>query len=154
MIPEKLVDFLKSPVVINFATRNADLQSTFSRTVGVIVSENREDMTFFIHESFAKTMLANLNDNGRIAILAGSFPSHECYQFKGSYISSRNIKNTEIEFQEKYRKILCDYYSPLGLPENFFLNMPSSPGLAVTFSVEDIFVQTPGPGAGKKIDFS
>lgn len=151
MIPERIVDFLKGPVIINFSSRNIDLRPTFSRTVGLIVSDDRKNITFYVHESFSKDLLKNLNENGRIALLAGTHPSHETYQFKGSFVSSRDTNDNDIEVQENFRKLVVAHFSQFGVPENFFINMPSSPGLAITFEVQDIFDQTPGPGAGKKI---
>ena len=154
MIPEKLVDFMNSPVIIILGTRNNELQPAFNRSVGVNVSEDRETMTVYVYEPFAEVILKNLNENGRIAVIAVTLPSHETYQFKGAFVSSRKTIIKDIEIQENYRKKVLDHFTPLGLPENFLRNMPYKPGIAVTFRVEDIFVQTPGPGAGKKIDFS
>lgn len=154
MIPEKLVDFMNSPVIIELGTRDNKLNPAFNRSVGAMVSEDRETMTVFIYEPFADVMLKNLNENGRVALIAGVFPSHETYQFKGAFVASRKTENKDFEMQENYRNKILDHYMPLGFPENFFRNLPYKPGIAVTFHVEDIFVQTPGPGAGEKIDFS
>ncbi len=116
------------------------------------MSEDRKTMTVFVFEPFADVILKNLNDNGRISLIAASMPSHETYQFKGAYVSSRKTENKDLELQENYRNKLLEHFIPFDFPENFIRNMPYNPGIAVTFRVEEIFVQTPGPGAGKKID--
>ncbi len=152
MIPKKLVDFMNGPVIINIGARNNQLQPAFNRSVGAIVSEDRETMTVFVFEPFADVILKNLNDNGRISLIAASMPSHETYQFKGAYVSSRKTENKDLELQENYRNKLLEHFKPFDFPENFIRNMPYNPSIAVTFRVEEIFVQTPGPGAGKKID--
>ena len=54
--------------------------------------------------------------------------------------------------QEFYLSKLIAYLEPLGYGENIWRRFECKPAQAVTFDVEDIVVQTPGPGAGEKIE--
>jgi hypothetical protein len=152
MIPERLVEFLHGPVIIDVGTRNEKLHPTFNRVVGLKVNPDREALTFFVYEPHADQLVRNLHDNGRIALLAGILPSHETYQLKGVFVSLRPTDERDIAIQEIYRDKAVSHYKLVGVPEALFRSMPYKPGLAITFRVEELFVQTPGPGAGQKID--
>jgi hypothetical protein len=69
-------------------TRNERLYPAQAFVIGAIVHPDHETVTFFIPESRSERVLSDLNNNGRVA-LAVSLPTHEAYQLKGTYISSR-----------------------------------------------------------------
>jgi len=154
MIPEKLVEFLQGPVVMNVGTRDEKLHPFLNWVIGVKVNADRETITFFVHEPQSERMLRNLKDNGRVALVAAEVPSHETYQFKGAYVSSRKSDDHDLALQEIYREKLIAHFKPLGeIWEEYWGGIAYTPSVAMTFRVEQIFVQTPGPGAGNKIDF-
>jgi hypothetical protein len=122
--------------------------------VGAVVHPDRETITFFVPESRAERILSDLKNNGRIA-LAVSLTTHEAYQLKGGYISSRPTDAKDRAVQEIYRTKLVSALLQAGYPEQIakplVLGLAYQPGIAITFRVEEIFLQTPGPEAGKKI---
>ncbi len=153
MIPEKLVEFLVGPVILDLGTRDGNLRPWFNRVKGARVNPDRETITFFVNEARTEKMLGNLQDNGRVALVAGEVPSHETYQFKGSYVASKPSEETDLAWQKMYIDKLVSHLQSLGFPaaamvRSFF---PSNPYVAITFRVEEVFVQTPGPGAGDKM---
>jgi hypothetical protein len=153
MIPERVVEVLRGPAFLHVGTRDADLRPTHAFPLGVVVGDDRVTVTFFINEWRAKRILGDLGNNGRVAFAAGLL-SHEAYQLKGVYLSSRPATDDEIAFQESHRAKLCAELSK-GLPkevaEGLFLGLACRPSVAITFRVEEVFVQTPGPGAGSKM---
>jgi len=80
--------------------------------------------------------------------------SHEAYQFKGTFLSSRPTDEADIARQEAFRLRFLDSLRQ-GYPEEIArplsLGFAYRPGVAITFRVEEIFRQTPGPGAGEKL---
>src|SRR5262249_52320696 len=70
-------------------------------------------------------------------------------------ISSRPTDAKERAVQEIYRSKLLSAMLQAGYPEQIakplVLGFAYQPGVAITFRVEEIFLQTPGPAAGKKI---
>ncbi|MBI4641101.1 MAG: pyridoxamine 5'-phosphate oxidase family protein [Candidatus Tectomicrobia bacterium] len=153
MIPEKLVEFLHNPVVMNVGTRDEKLHPFLNWVIGVRVNADRETITFFVHEPQSERMLRNLKENGRVALVAAEMPSHETYQFKGAYLSSRKSDDKDLALQESYRQTLISHFKQFEeMWEEYWRGIAYTPGVAVTFQIEQIFVQTPGPGAGSKID--
>ncbi len=151
MIPEKLVEFIQGPTFMFVGTRDEKLSTSVKRAFGAIVNQHRETITFFVPEIMSEKMLRNLDDNGRVALTMAQMPSHETYQFKGAYISSRKSNDKEIAIQDVYCDKMVLVVEMVGFPEEFWTSYVYKPSVAVTFQVEDIFDQTPSPEAGKKI---
>jgi len=122
--------------------------------LGAVVDGDRRTVTFFVHEKRAKRIVADLEQNGRVA-LGFAQASHEAYQLRGKYISSRPSSEEDYAVQEAYKKIiragLMQFFpeelaTPIAAVESDY-----RPSVAITFRVEEVFLQTPGPGAGTKM---
>jgi hypothetical protein len=153
MIPERVVELLRGPAFLHVGTRDAELRPAHAYPLGVVVGDDRETVTFFVNEWRAKRILSDLDNNGRVAFAAGVL-SHEAYQLKGVYLSSRPANDEEIAFQEAHRARLCAELSnwlPKEVAEGLFFGLSCRPSVAITFRVEEVFLQTPGPGAGTKM---
>ena len=154
MIPERIAEHLQGPSFIQVATRNAELRPAHAHVLGAFVHDDKRTVTFFIHEKRAKRILADLEQNRRVALEAAQ-ASHEAYQLKGEYVSSRPSSEEDYAVQEAYKKNIV-----VGLMQFFpeelarpiaAIESDYRPSIAITFRVEEIFLQTPGPGAGTKM---
>ena len=153
MIPDRVVEVLSGPAIMFAGTRDAGLRGAHTSGVGAVVHDDRRTVTFFVAESCAGRLLSDLRDNGRIAFDFG-WLSHEAYQIKGTYLSSRQATDEDRARQEVYRaKLLAAYRKifPEEMARPLALGFSYHPGVAVTFLVDEVFVQTPGPGAGARI---
>ena len=151
MIPEKLVEFIQGPTFMFVGTRDEKLSTSVKAVFGAIVNQDRETITFFVPEIMSEKMLRNLDDNGRVSLTMTQMPSHETYQFKGGYISSRKSNDKEIAIQDVHCDKMVLLMEMVGFPKEYWTGYIYKPSVAVTFQVEDIFDQTPSPEAGKKI---
>src|SRR5712692_5705634 len=88
MIPDRVVELLHGPAFMQVGTRDAQLRPAHAWVIGALVDADRETVTFFVPESRSARVLSNLQDNGRVALGLG-LASHEAYQLKGTYLSSR-----------------------------------------------------------------
>ena len=78
--------------------------------------------------------------------------THEAYNFKGEFKELFNLDSNALNISENYRKNLIDVLSGLGLDAEAVRNRyGEAPDLGITFKVNKVFVQTPGPEAGKII---
>ncbi len=154
MLTEKLVEFIHGPVVMSIGTRDERLRPAHTFVAGAIVNQDRETITCFVLQSRAEKIMGNLENNGQIAMTV-AHPSHECYQLKGRYVSSHPVEAKEVAIQEIHRTKLLAALLQYGYPEQIakplILGFCYQPAVAITFRVEEIFLQTPGPEAGKKI---
>ncbi|MBN4049643.1 hypothetical protein JYT36_00280 [Bacteroidales bacterium AH-315-N07] len=155
MIPDKLIEFLKGPVIGAAGTRDSNLQSSVHRIWGTKVNDDKESMTVYVAEVMADNMLKNLEDNGHIACTIGEPISHENYQFKGKFISSKKSDVVDEAFQDECIMKFVEQERKSGMPEEalqVFSKIIYKPSIAITFKVEEIYNQTPGPGAGAKLN--
>lgn len=153
MIPDRVVEVLHGPALMLVGTRDAGLRPAHACAVGAVVHDDRQTVTFFVPESRAATLLSHLQDNGRIAFSFG-WVSHEAYQLKGTYLSSRPTTDEDVARQEVYRaKLLAATRQayPDEIARSYALGFAYHPGVAVTFRVDAVFLQTPGPGAGTRL---
>lgn len=154
MIPDRVAEHLHGPSFIQVATRNAELRPAHAHVQGAFVHEDRETVTFYIAEHHAKRMVADLEDNGRVALGAAQ-ATHEAYQMKGTYVSSRPTNEKDDAIRKAYLENALSGLLAF-FPEEIarrLIDVESNfvGSVAITFRVEEIFLQTPGPNAGTKM---
>lgn len=154
MLPDRIVEAIHGPAVMSVGTRDEQLHPAHTFVVGAIVHPDKETVTFFVPESRSERILSNLKHNGRVA-LGISLLTHEAYQLKGVFLSSRLGDEKDRTVQEIYRAKLLSSLLQFGYPEPIVrplvLGFIYQPATAITFRVEEFFLQTPGPEAGKKM---
>jgi hypothetical protein len=151
VIPDRVIEVLHGPAYMQIGTRDAALRPSHTVAVGAVVHDDRETVTVFVPTVRARRILADLESNGRVA-LGIALVSHEAYQLKGSYLSTRPTDASDLARQETYRKALLDDALGVGYPDEIARPLTQgfayTPGTAITFRAEQVFLQTPGPGAG------
>ena len=151
MIPDRVVEVLHGPAFMQIGSRDEALQPAHTYAVGAMVHDDRRTVTVFIPTARSDRVLRHMRENGRIA-LGVALVSHEAYQLKGTYISSHPTVDADRARQEAYRAALLAAALEAGYPETLArpltLGLNYTPGVAITFRAEEVFLQTPGPGAG------
>ncbi len=153
MIPEEIVTFLQERGTVAVAgTRNAECIPEIRYVSGWSVEEDHATISCSIAEGFATDLTSSLDDNGQFALTVEEIGSHETYQFKGKYIESHLPSDADIESHLTARSRFGSVVNELfGLPEEVCAAYISKPVIAVRFEVQEIFLQTPGPGAGSRL---
>ena len=152
MIPEKYVDFAHGPRMMFVGSRNAKSRPTATWAFGALADGEKGTITVFIPEIEGAQTFENLAENGRASLVLADATSHETYQFKGQHLETRPCTEDDYAVQKIFISKLIAYLEPYGYGENIWSRFEHKPAKAVSFQVEDIFVQTPGPGAGEKIE--
>jgi hypothetical protein len=153
-IPGKIVRFLEQYANLAFAgTRDRDLAPAGHRVSGWQVSGDGRVLTALVAEAFTPGLLEHLEDNGEFALTVEEFPSHETYQFKGRYRRQRPLNDEDHAIVERVRERFVKAVRPLyaDAPPALLHAYIVKPGLAVEFDVREVYLQTPGPGAGTRI---
>jgi len=153
VIPDRVVEVLHGPAFMQVGTRDAELRPAHTWAVGAIVHDDRRTVTFFVPESCSTRMLSNLRGNGRVAF-AFAWVTHEAYQLKGTYFDVRPATDEDVARQEAYRaKLLAGARQvfPEEIARPLALGFAYRPAVAVTFRVDEVYLQTPGPGAGTRM---
>jgi hypothetical protein len=154
MIPDRVVEVLHGPAWIQIGSRDATLRPAHTAAVGAMVHDDRWTVTVFIPAARAERVLRDLRENGRIA-LGVALASHEAYQLKGTYASSRPTDDADRARQETHRAAWLAAALEAGYPDAIArpltLGAAYTPGVAITFRADEVFLQTPGPGAGTRL---
>jgi len=110
-------------------------------------------MTILVPGEFLDGLLESLQHNGELALTVEEFPSHETYQFKGRYLRHRDLHDDDADVAERIRRRFVKSLRPIypAAPEDVMRSFVSPPSLAIEFEVVEVYLQTPGPGAGTRI---
>jgi hypothetical protein len=153
-ISQRMAAFLQGPTYTHAGTRDAQNVPAHHLVMGLAIAPDREHVTLLIPEHAAAGLRENLADNGRVAISSGEAVSHENYQLKGVCTEVRPCTAADHEVQDRWQAALDAYLTKYGFPEayrNVARRMKARPAVAVTFRIEEVFDQKPGPGAGERI---
>jgi len=154
MIPDNVKEFLSHPGTGTVASRDAQLQPNQIRAFGAVVHPNRTTITCYIAELRSEAMIANFENNGRVAYTQASPLENDSFQLKGKYISWRPNSEEDDQFLEARQSQLREGMTQMGMPEEMIAHWNlwvCKPGVAITFDVETIFGQAPHPETGKII---
>jgi len=151
LTPE-IVDFVESGVSTLVGTRDANLRPHGVRAMGAIVSSDRRRVTVFLPTVTSARALADLRDNGAIAITFSRPSDHQGIQLKGRVVGTRPATDEDRFVQERYRAAWFEQLHMIGVPRATSKRWAHWPAIAVELEVDALFLQTPGPGAGEAID--
>jgi hypothetical protein len=154
MIPDRVIELITGPSYVQIGTRDENLRPAHTVAVGAMVHEDRRTVTVLVPTARAARILPHLEANGRVA-LGIAQASHEAYQLKGSYLATRPTNADDLARQEAYRKTLLADARRAGFPEQIAWALTQgfayTPSIAITFRTDEVFIQTPGPGAGSRL---
>src|SRR4030095_10731122 len=91
MIPRSIVDLLETGVSVMVGTRDASLMPECTRAWGIRVGAKGGTVTIFLSKTIAGKTIANLRDNGKIAITCTRPTDHITCQLKGNK-THRNVR--------------------------------------------------------------
>ena len=153
MIPGKILAFLQDRGAVAIGgTRDANLIPRIQYVSGWEVESDRLTIRCSIPEADIDNLISSLEDNGQLSLTVEQIGSHETYQFKGNYIGSTAPNGADLAAHQRIKNRFAKLASQtFGLPEDIGLAFTPRPSLVVRFTVREIFLQTPGPGAGHRL---
>jgi hypothetical protein len=153
MIPVKIVRFLERANVSHAGTRDRNLIPHGHRVSGWRVGGDGRTLIALMPEGARPHLIESLEDNGRFSMTVEDYPAHETYQFKGRYLRHGPAGQNDVEVANRLRErflqsVIRLYGEQAAVPVRAFSQRPS---IAVEFTVDEIYAQTPGPGAGARL---
>ena len=156
MLPNEIVEFLHGTQVFSVGTRSASLRPALARPLGVFADGAKDLVSLYLPVAQTGPHLANIADNGWVALVSADAVSHTSYQLKGHVTETRPSTPADAAIRDVYRDKMIvffrQYFFPM--PDNFYGDFIADPSTTITFRVEKIFNQTPGPGAGRAVEFT
>lgn len=149
ILDQTVVDFLKrtKPLFIHLAVSNADKRSISVRGFGVKILNEKDCLGIYILKAQTEKLLSYLSSsNGVVACLFTDGFSNESYQIKGRFIACNTTSDEDVQGLNEYRnsslQVFPKMYSKFALSTTICD--------VISYKAEKIFVQTPGPYAGRK----
>jgi hypothetical protein len=146
------VEFFESGVSILVATRDAALRPACARGAGASVRAPEGVVTVYLPTAVAARTLANVDDNGQIAVTFSRPLTHYSIQIKGICAGTRAGTDEDRAIQQRYRAAYTEQLHAVGLPRATAARLAWWPSVAIDIAVRDFFVQTPGPNAGRRLE--
>jgi hypothetical protein len=151
-LSEETVEFIESGVSMLVGTRDAQHKPECLRGLGATVSADRTSLTVYINELMSAVARANLEDNAQIAISFSRPIDHHSLQIKGVVTAVRKSTAQDRKIVERYLAGFTEQLYWVGLPRSVTRRVRIAPALAITVTPHALFLQTPGPEAGRALD--
>ena len=155
MISPEIIELLNNPDLgFIYGTRDEHLQPAVGRSLGAKLSDDGTTMRVFSPKSISEEHIRNLQQNGMMSLTVGHLPTHKSLQFKGKFIKYEECNEEDYQLLDRnvaaFKTLLGMAFGSQTIP--LFEKIIYRPSVAIEFAVTDIFTQTPGPGAGKKVN--
>lgn len=154
IVPGRLVRFLDQYANLAFAgTRDHNHVPRGHCVSGWRLGADGHTLTAIVAAGFTAHLVESVQENGQFALTVEEYPSHETYQFKGRYLRHRAVEQEDVDAVERIRERFVRNVIPLypGAPPQPLRSFILQPELAVEFEVHEVYLQTPGPGAGARL---
>ncbi len=156
-ISGELKTFLEGPVSVLIGTRDSRHVPEITRAWGPRVSEDRLYVSLCVPLATSRKTLDNLEGNGQIAATFSLPTNYRTFQLKGRLAGTTEPDSTDLAAVERHREAFAVVNEPLGQlrehVEAFWrAEIETSAVLVkILFVPEQVFDQTPGPGAGRSL---
>lgn len=147
----EVLELLDSGVIMSLATRDGDNVPECAPAMGPRVHRDRHGLTVFVARALAGATLANIADNGQVAITFTRPADEKSMQIKGRALAVRDAEDGDRLGLELYRGALAEQLAIVGVPRTVTRRMTWWPSVAIEIEAREVFVQTPGPGAGRRL---
>jgi hypothetical protein len=144
----EVASFITSGLSVLVGTRDERLVPESTRGVGVRVEAGGAELTVFLAAATSARALADLRANGRIAVCFSRAADHRSIQVKGPVVSIRDGDAADRADVERWVEALGRGWQEIGIPLAVSRRLARWPAHAVRLRIEEVFIQTPGPGAG------
>ncbi len=146
-----LAPLLEGLVAVHVATRDAALVPDEVMAAAALLEPDGRSLTVYLPDATSATALANLRENGQIAVVLSQPLTHRTVQLKGRVETIRPAGEDEREAVERFAAAFDAEVAAIGLPPAALRRRNRWPCTAATFAVREGFEQTPGPRAGEPL---
>jgi hypothetical protein len=148
-----LVAFVHGGVAVGVATRDADRRPAFTRAWGPEVSADGRTLRLCVDAPAGSATRANLQGNAPVAVGFNPPTTSRALQIKGVACSVREPVPEERERAEQHFVAFGIEGERVGVSASVLRRIFAPPRdlVSVTLSIDEVFDQTPGAGAGRRV---
>jgi hypothetical protein len=146
------VEFVESGVSILVGTRDEALRPEAGRGCGAAVTALGARILVLVPELTSARTCENAAATGRVAVTFSRPFDHRALQAKGSVIDVRAARDADRAVVDRYVASYVDQLYLVGIPRAVSRKLRCWPAMVIELEVEALFVQTPGIGAGRRLE--
>jgi hypothetical protein len=151
MLTAELAEFLHGGVVVVAATRSAQNVPELTRGWGPRVWDDGTVVTLCLSTTTGSRTRENLEQNGTVAATFVLPTTYRGVQLKGEVTSTSEPTEDELRRVDEHLARLTGQTRVLGVPDEVMARLRKPPFVCVSFRVQEVYDQTPGPGAGARL---
>jgi hypothetical protein len=153
-LTEAQAEFIQGGVGITAASCNAHGRPSLNRAVGCSVTPDRRRVTLLLRRSQAAALLADIERSGAVAAVFSQPSTHHTLQIKSAGAVVHAPEAVDAAALARYVEAFHRELAPLGYTAAWtraLLGHAPADLVAVSFTPQAIFSQTPGPRAGERL---
>lgn len=137
------------------ASRDMRRVPSLTRAVGCRIAADRSRVTLLVLRTQSRQLLQDIAATQAIAVVFSLPSTNLTFQIKGNDATETALQEGDIAECEQHREgfareiLPLGYSLELGRAVNHF---QADDVVGITFTISDIFEQTPGPGAGSRME--
>jgi hypothetical protein len=152
VVSADVAEFIGRGVSLVVATRDEHMVPAATRGWAAVPSADGTAVTVCIPAPPGSAVRANLESNGALAMSCTLPSSYRSVQIKGTATTLAEPTSDQLEHAERHIKAFLEETLPFGYEPSYGHRVGVGPlDLAVTFAVEELYDQTPGPSAGRRL---
>jgi hypothetical protein len=150
-LPPDLVAMMARGVSVIVGSRDAALRPSVMRAVGSRVEANGRDIKVYLSRPQSRQLVQDIAATGHIAVVFSEPSTHRTLQLKASRAEMREADASDAPVLERYLRSMEQEIQKVGFAPPLTRAMLAhriDDVVAVRFTPEQAFDQTPGPRAG------
>lgn len=151
MTTAELRRFVEDGLSILVGTVGADGEPSCTRGLAVTGNDDLTRLTLYLPVNTAQQAIANVATSRRLAVVVSNPLDHSTIQFKGWSQSVRLAREEEAELVAARVEGFGDRLAAIGFSRGAVGRVSRWPAFAIEMSVEAVYDQTPGLGAGNEV---
>ncbi|MDB4971826.1 MAG: hypothetical protein JWN48_167 [Myxococcaceae bacterium] len=150
-MPAEVLAAIGEGVSLLVGTCDASLTPHCLRATGLRVHEDGNHVTVYLPEVTSRNTVTDVTANPRVAVLLSQPLTHRSFQLKGVVTKLGPAPEEALPLVEEYLSGFARVLETVGMPYEVVTMISHWPSIALEVQVEEVFLQTPGPGAGARI---
>jgi hypothetical protein len=150
-LPADLVAMMARGVSVIVGSRDAKLRPSIMRAVGSRIEGDGQDITVYLSRGNSRQVLQDIASTGQIAVVFSQPSTHRTVQLKASRAEIRTAAEDDVPVLAAYLESMEHELRQVGIAAPLTRAMLAhrlEDVVAVRFTPEQAFDQTPGPRAG------
>ena len=154
LLPAETLAMMRRGVSVNVGSRDATLRPSLMRAIGSDLSEDGSMITVFLVRAQSRQLLQDIAATGQLSVVFSEPSTHRSVQLKARQADVRNATPHDAPLLARYGAAMTQEIAQVGFPTALAQAMLAhriEDVVAVSFTAEEAFEQTPGPRAGESV---